>query len=170
MTDQVEYLTNLRKPIGYVEEREVALVTAQISAEFNAITGSPDLPRAAGYMIFIKLYVRDEEMRSIKRDDGTEVRLVIPQSSLDEDKYQSVTGLVISVGPQAYQGKNVDGSERFPLGPWCRVGDFVVIPRYESFLMTWKGKIALAALPDDKIIGIVRDPTDVMAPHMAALI
>lgn len=167
MADNV---TPIQRPIGYVEPHEEAIARAAISADFAAITGSPDLPIAAGYMLFIKLHVRPEELKTITRADGSVAKLYIPQKSLDEDKYQSVTGLVVSVGDQAYMGKNVDGSDRFPKGPWCRVGDFVVLPRYESFLMMWKGKIALAAIPDDKIIGIVRDPNDLTAPHMASLI
>lgn len=165
-----ETVTPLHRPIGYVEPHEEAIAIAAISADFAAVTGSPDLPRAAGYMLFIKLHVRDEELKTITRADGSTTKLYLPQKSLDEDKYQSVTGLVVSVGPQAYTGSNSDGSPKFPGGAWCRVGDFVVLPRYESFLMMWKGKIALAAIPDDKIIGIVRDPNDLTAPHMASLI
>lgn len=165
-----ENVTTLQRPIGYVEPHEEAIAIAAISADFAAVTGSPDLPRAAGYMLFIKLHVRDEEVKSGIDKNGKPYKILLPQASLSEDKYQSVTGLVVSVGPQAYTGSNSDGSAKFPGGPWCRVGDFVVLPRYESFLMMWKGQIALAAIPDDKIIGIVRDPNDLTAPHMASLI
>lgn len=155
---------------SYIEPHEELQARSAVAAEFHAITGSAELPRATGYYLALKLHIRDEELVSGVDKNGKEFKLIRPQQSLDEDKYQSVVGLVVSVGPQAYKGKNVDGSERFPEGPFCKVGDFVVIPRYESFLVMWKGKIALAVLPDDKVMMVVQDPTDVAAPHMADLI
>ena len=155
---------------SYIETHEELQARSAVAAEFQAITGSAELPRATGYYLALKLHIRDEELISGTRPDGSTFKLTRPTASLDDDKYQSVVGLVVSVGPQAYKGKNVDGSERFPEGPFCKVGDFVDIPRYESFLVMWKAKVALAVLPDDKVMMVVRDPTDVAAPHMADLI
>lgn len=155
---------------SYIETHEELQARSVVAAEFQAITGSAELPRATGYYLCLKLHIRDEELAAGTDVNGNSFRLIRPTASLDDDKYQSVVGLVVSVGPQAYKGKNVDGSERFPEGPFCKVGDFVVIPRYESFLVMWKAKVALAVLPDDKVMMVVRDPTDVAAPHMADLI
>lgn len=167
MTAPITTLTPRQSSTSRIETHEEMQARSVVAEQFMAITGSAALPTATGYYLCLKLHIRDEELISGTRADGSTFKIIRPSASIDDDKYQSVVGLVVSVGPQAYKGKNVDGSERFPEGPFCKVGDFVVIPRYESFLVMWKNKIALAVLPDDKVMMVVDDPKDIAAPHMA---
>ena len=103
----------------------------------------------------LKIYVRAEELKTIKRDDGTEATIYLPDIVRAEDKFQSCAALVCAMGPEAYQGDKYKDS-----GPWCKVGDWVMIPRYEATALSYRG-VAMALLPDDRILAVIADPTDV---------
>lgn len=154
------------KPLSYIEPFEETTAKKLVDEQFIALTGKTFGLRPGGYMIAVKIYVRPEEIKEITKDDGSKVTLYIPHSAQTDDKYQSVAALVCSVGPQAYRGKDVMGNDRFPEGPWCKVGDWVAIPRHESFLLSYRG-VAVALIPDDKVLAVIEDPTDVQAAHLA---
>ena len=152
--------------LPYVEPHEVGSAQKLIDAQFTTMTGAPFGFRPAGYMLVAKIWVRPEESKIIKRDDGTEATLWNSDISRDQDKLSSVSALVCALGPDCYKGENRDGTPRFPYGPWCRVGDWIVLARYSSFLFQYKG-VAMAMLNDDKVLGIVQDPTDVSPIYVA---
>jgi hypothetical protein len=39
------------------------------------------------------------------------------------------------------------------------VGDWVCLPRHSSFVVKYRG-VAMAIIPDDKVIAVIEDPTD----------
>jgi len=117
--------------------------------------------RPAGYLVAVKIYIRPEELKTIKREDGTEVTLYLPDTVRAEDKYSSVSALVCAVGPEAYQGEKFERS-----GPWCKVGDWILIPRYESTMVSYRG-VAMALLPDDRVMAVITGPDDVASGKSA---
>ena len=52
----------------------------------------------------------------------------IPDEALETEKWNTQTGKVVAVGPLAYK-RNTDLSD-WPEGAWCKVGDFVRVPKY----------------------------------------
>ena len=67
-------------------------------------------------------------------------------------------GYVLRVGDLAYSDES-----KFPAGPWCCVGDWVIFGRYAgSRIQIDGGEIRL--LNDDEVLGIINDPKDVL--HM----
>lgn len=154
-------------PLSNIEPFEEKTAVRLIEDSFEQLTGKRDLPKPAGYMVCVKIYVRPELLKMVKRPDGTEAPLYISQHTQSNDKYDSVAALVVAVGPQAYKGKTADGSDRYPEGPWCKTGDWVLIPRYDGFPFMWRSKVAMMLLPDDKILGIITDPADVMATYQS---
>jgi len=152
--------------MSYIETHEEAEAAALIEQQFVAVTGKSFTLRPAGFMVALKIYIRPEELKTIKGDDGKTRTLYLPQTMQDTDKYQSVAGLVCAIGPQAYKGHTLTGEDRYPEGPWCKVGDWVIIPRYESFQISFNG-VVMAMLPDDKILGVIQDPAEVFAPHLS---
>lgn len=144
---------------------EVAEAERLMRVHMQNLTGSDDMPSPCGYLVCLKIYIRPDELKTIKRDDGTEVTLWTPPISQLQDKYQSVAACVMALGPDAYKGTNADGTPRYEK-PWCRVGDWVLIPRYEGLQFTWKNKVAMVMLPDDKILAVITDPTDVASTHL----
>lgn len=138
-----------------IEPHEEALAKQFIDEQFIEMTGQPFDMRPAGYLVAVKIYIRPEELKTIKKEDGTEVTLYLPDTVRAEDKFSSVSALVCAVGPEAYQGEKFERS-----GPWCKVGDWILIPRYESTMVSYRG-VAMALLPDDRVMAVIAGPEDV---------
>ena len=70
----------------------------------------------------------------------------------------SVVAQVIALGPLAYQDE-----KRFPSGPWCKPGDFIVMRQYAGTRFTRDGyPYVYCLVNDDTIEGVVRgDPEEV---------
>jgi hypothetical protein len=156
--------------VGYVTEPEELKAKSIIDEQLTEIIGGGFTVRVTGFFIALQIYTRPEEFKEITRADGVKQTLFLPQKATQGDKYQAATALVIGVGKQAYKGFNADGSPKFPEGPWCRVGDWVMIPRYECHLFMFTGpngkQIPFGMLPDDRIMGVIKDPKDVEAVHL----
>lgn len=129
-------------------------------------------PRSAGFQMAVKIYVRPEETAEFIKDDGTKGMLYLPQMVTGRDKFVNCTALVLSQGPDCYTGKRFEVSFfekifRFFFGkwlkptkkmPWCKVGDWVVIPRNEGTQVNYRG-IPVQYIFDDKVLGTVEDPS-----------
>lgn len=76
---------------------------------------------------------------------------VIPDEYREKKGRATTTGVVVGLGPAAYQDK-----ERFPDGPYCRLGEVVVFPKYAGQPISVPGKdgqpVALTFLNDDEIV------------------
>lgn len=59
---------------------------------------------------------------------------------------------VLKVGPDAYTDK-----EKFPSGPWCKEGDFIMVRAYAGTRFRMFGK-EFRLLNDDQVDGTVTDP------------
>jgi len=67
-------------------------------------------------------------------------------------------GYVLRMGDLAYSD-----ASKFPNGPWCAVGDWIIFGRYAgSRIQIDGGEIRL--LNDDEVLGRINDPKDVL--HM----
>jgi len=153
-------------PLSYIEDFEEVEAQQLIDTQMREITGDVLHLRPCGFLIAVKIYVRGDEYKTITRDDGTTGTLFLPDQSSVRDRYSSVAALVVAVGPDAYKGTYPDGGPRFT-NPWCKVGDWVVIPRYECFQITYRESVALGLIADDKIMAVIKDPNDVMAANIA---
>lgn len=73
------------------------------------------LPRPVGWQLLLALPKAPEKIGSIH----------LPSSESDKLKAAAVICKVVGMGAEAYADK-----EKFPRGAWCKIGDFVIIPRY----------------------------------------
>lgn len=111
-------------------------------------------PPMYGNSMAVKIYVRDEDI-VVTTVDGKQVSICIPDTISVNDQFRSCTALVLSQGPECYK------SERFKeTGPWCRVGDFICMPRNEGQQMNYRG-VALQIIEDDMLYHPVESPTHV---------
>lgn len=82
-------------------------------------------------------------------DDSVLVKAAISQR-IEE---QTTTVLfVVAVGPDAYKDTN-----KFPSGPWCAEGDFVLVRTYSGTRFTIHGR-EFRMINDDQVEGVVEDP------------
>lgn len=104
------------------------------------------LPRPVGYRLLIALPKIEETYESgIVKADRTRL----------EEQILSMMGAVIDMGEQAYSDK-----ERFPTGPWCSIGDFVMFRPNSGTRFRVNGQ-EYRLLNDDSIEAVVPDPRGV---------
>jgi co-chaperonin GroES (HSP10) len=88
--------------------------------------------------------------------EKTKGGILIAQESLDKLRIATNCGYVLKVGPLAYHDK-----EKFPTGPWCKVGDWVVFARYAGSRLPIEGG-EVRILNDDEVLGTIEDPEAVL--------
>jgi len=87
----------------------------------------------------------------------TDGGIVLPGKLLDDGQLQTVVGYVLKVGPLAYEDK-----DKFPEGPWCKQGDWVIFARYAGSRFRIDGG-EVRILNDDEILATISDPEDIIS-------
>ena len=101
------------------------------------------LPTPAGYkMLVVKPEIEEKSAGGIVYADATRKK----------EEQGAVVGLVLKQGPMCYKDEN-----KFPTGPWCKVGDFVLLRAYSGSRFSVDGK-EFIIVNDDQIEGTVDDP------------
>ena len=88
--------------------------------------------------------------------EKTKGGILIAQESLDKLRIATNCGYVVSMGPLAYHDR-----EKFPTGPWCKKGDWVIFARYAGSRLPIEGG-EVRILNDDEILGTLKDPESVL--------
>jgi len=79
----------------------------------------------------------------------------LPPTAVKTDlEYNSMVGMVLKAGFDAYKG------EQFPSGPYAKVGDWVIFPRGSSLQAKYEDE-PIIMVEDFKIKLIVEDPSKV---------
>lgn len=78
--------------------------------------------------------------------------LVKTKETIQNETVTSVVALVLDMGPDAYKD-----SSRFPSGPWCEVGNYVLIGPYKGQRFSLNGR-EFRIINDDCVEGVVKDP------------
>ena len=88
--------------------------------------------------------------------EKTKGGILIAQESLDKLRIATNCGYVLSMGPLAYHDR-----EKFPTGPWCKKGDWVIFARYAGSRLPIEGG-EVRILNDDEVLGTIKDPESVL--------
>ncbi len=115
--------------------------------------GDSDLskvPKPTGWRLVVLPY------RGVAKTKGG---VLLTDKAVEEQQIASVCALVLEVGPDAYADK-----EKFPNGPWCEKGDWVIIARYAGSRIKIEGG-ELRILNDDEILGTVESPEDILGVY-----
>jgi chaperonin GroES len=88
--------------------------------------------------------------------DKTKGGLLLTDKAIEEQQLTTNVGLILNMGPDAYADKN-----KYPNGPWCKKGDWVVFARYAGSRVKIDGG-EIRILNDDEILSTVEDPTDIL--------
>jgi len=120
-----------------------------MTEEITAVTDEEleeQLPRPIGYRLLIALPKIEETF-----DSG----IIKADRTLHEEKILSIVGLVLDMGEQAYADK-----DRFPTGPWCKIGDYVLFRANTGTRFRVAG-VEYRLMNDDSIEAVVDDPRGV---------
>ena len=125
------------------EMAEVDLTKIGVSEDAPEEDKAKQLPVPTGYHILIGLPEISET---------TDGGIIKAQSTISIEETASVVGFVISMGPDCYQDK-----KRFPNGPWCKEGDFVIMRAYSGTRISIHGK-EFRLINADTVEAVVDDP------------
>ena len=86
--------------------------------------------------------------------EKTKGGLLLGQETLERQQVGANCGMVLKTGPHCYD------NERYPEGPWCKRGDWVIFARYAgSRIQIDGGEVRL--LNDDEILATIENPEDI---------
>jgi len=117
--------------------------TVEVDVGKSAPRKASQIPEPKGYKLLIALPEVDE-----KTDGG----IIKSAKYQQEEQIATVVGWVMSMGPDAYRDK-----ERFPNGPYCQQGDFVVFRAFSGTRIKIHGK-EFRLINDDTVEAVVEDP------------
>jgi co-chaperonin GroES (HSP10) len=78
--------------------------------------------------------------------------IVKADTFMKQEEHATTVLFVLKVGPDAYKD-----TAKFPSGPWCKEGDFVLVRTYSGTRFKIYGK-EMRLLNDDQIDAVVEDP------------
>jgi chaperonin GroES len=108
-------------------------------------TEDSKLPQPTGWRLLVLPF---------KMKEKTKGGLLLGQETLERQQVGANCGMVLKTGPHCYD------KERYPEGPWCKKGDWVVFARYAgSRIQIDGGEVRL--LNDDEILATIENPEDI---------
>ena len=108
-------------------------------------TEDSKLPQPTGWRLLVLPF---------KMKEKTKGGLLLGQETLERQQVGANCGMVLKTGPHCYD------KERYPEGPWCKKGDWVIFARYAgSRIQIDGGEVRL--LNDDEILATIENPEDI---------
>jgi co-chaperonin GroES (HSP10) len=107
------------------------------------------IPRPTGWRIAILPY------RGVEKTKGG---IVLSEETQRKTQVATVCGYVLKMGDLAYADEG-----KFLTGRWCKEGDWVIFGRYAGARIPIDGG-EIRLINDDEVLGVVRDPEDIL--HM----
>ena len=105
------------------------------------------IPNPVGYRMLVRPWSGHKK---------TKGGLLLTEDTADKIQMTTVVALVVKMGDLCYKDES-----KFPGGPWCKEGEFIIYGRYAgSRFQTKFGEHRI--LNDDEIIGTVKKPEDIL--------
>lgn len=120
------------------------------SNESEIANNLEQLPEPTGYRIMILPY---------KIADKSKGGIIIANEAREREQVATVVGLVLKSGPDAY--KDYD---KYPNGPWCKEGDWVIFGRYAGARIPIEGG-EIRLLNDDEVLATVSEPEAILTKY-----
>ncbi len=106
---------------------------------------SAKLPKPTGWRILVLPF---------KQKEKTKGGILLADETVERSQVASTCGLILDMGPQCYD------KERFPEGPWCKKGDWIIFARYAGSRIRIDGG-EKRILNDDEVLATVENPEDI---------
>lgn len=109
-------------------------------------TKASALPEPTGWKLLCIVPEVDQKIA------GTTLDLVRDAATMRQEEHATTVLFVLRMGPDAYKDKT-----KFPSGPWCKQGDFVLVRTYTGTRFKIFGK-EFRLINDDQVDCVVQDP------------
>jgi co-chaperonin GroES (HSP10) len=124
--------------IGSTSDPNVATVLPETPEE-----KAKQVPDPSGYRIFCGIpEIEDQFNNGLAKADIT----------MRHEEMLTTVLFVMKMGPDCYKDK-----ERFPSGPWCKQGDFILVRPHAGTRVKIHGR-EFRIINDDAVEGVVEDP------------
>lgn len=127
------------------------------------IGSNPDKPQIVGAVNFEA--TNAEKAKQLPRPSGYRILCAIPEvekeydsgilksdTTLQYEELLTTVLFVVEMGPDCYMDKT-----RFPTGPWCKKGDFILVRPNAGTRLVIHGR-EFRLINDDSVEGVVDDP------------
>jgi co-chaperonin GroES (HSP10) len=109
----------------------------------NPSDKATQLPKPSGYRILCAIPEIEKEFES---------GIIKAEATVYHEELLTTVLFVVALGPDCYRDKN-----RFPTGPWCKEGDFILIRPHAGTRLVIHGR-EFRIINDDSVEGTVDDP------------
>ena len=96
----------------------------------------------------------------LKLESKTSGGLHLTDDTVEQSQIATNVCKVLKMGSSCYKDK-----ERFPDGPWCKEGNWVLITRYAGSRIRIEGG-ELRIVNDDEILAVIDDPRDILPANI----
>jgi len=124
-----------------------ALATQDTPEKEQSPRVAQTLPDPSGYRLLVALPEPDEK---------TAGGILKANTTLKQEEVGSITGFVLKIGSDAFQDPS-----RFPSGPYCKEGDWIMFRSYSGTRFTVAGK-EFRLINDDTVEAVVEDPRGIL--------
>ena len=104
------------------------------------------LPQPSGYKILCAIPDIEEKYES---------GLIKADTTKKHEEILATVYFVVALGPDCYTD-----TERYPTGPWCKAGDFILVRPHTGTRIKIHGK-EFRIINEDSVDGVVQDPRGV---------
>ena len=104
------------------------------------------LPKPSGYKILCAIPEAEKSF------EESEVGLIKADETMRNEEVLTTVLFVVDMGPDCYMDK-----AKFPTGPWCKKGDFVLVRPNSGTRLVIHGR-EFSIINDDTVEGVVEDP------------
>jgi co-chaperonin GroES (HSP10) len=125
-------------------------VVGSYTFEATAEEKARQLPKPSGYRILCAIPEVDKEY-----DSG----LIKAEETINYEERLATVLFVVEIGPDCYLDKS-----RFPNGPWCKQGDFIVVRPNAGTRLLIHGR-EFRMINDDSVEAVVEDPRGIKRAH-----
>jgi len=103
------------------------------------------IPQPSGYHLLVAIpEAKDTYESGLLKADTTKMA----------EEFSTIVVQVVDMGPDAYADE-----KRFPTGPYCKIGDHVLIRAYSGTRFKIHGRELFRIINDDSVEAVVEDPT-----------
>jgi len=130
--------------------RAIQNTEKQVTREELANSQLDKLPIPTGYRMLVVPYTQPGKTRG---------GILLAESTLKIEELATTIGYVVALGPDCYKDPL-----KYPMGPWCKKGDYVLFGRYAGARIMMQGEkddnLPLRLLNDDEVLAKVDRPED----------
>ena len=119
-------------------------IVGAVNFEASAEEKAKQLPQPSGYRILCAIPEAEKE-----HDGGL---LIKADETLRNEELLTTVLFVVALGPDCYKDE-----KRFPTGPWCKQGDFILVRPNAGTRLLIHGR-EFRIINDDSVEGTVDDP------------